>query len=115
MNTFIEKDHLYSYHFFRLLQRAKNIYLLYNNSSKGLITAEPSRFLYQLEYLKKKKHLLKLNQIEPSLPKQFDSEKIGIKSKKVLLHLEKIERRVFSFFIITIYKKSLLLLSRAIT
>ena len=30
MNTFIEKDHLYSYHFFRLLQRAKNIYLLYN-------------------------------------------------------------------------------------
>jgi len=96
MNTFIEKDHLYSYHFFRLLQRAKNIYLLYNNSSKGLITAEPSRFLYQLEYFKKEKHLLKLNQIEPSLPKQFDSERIGIKSKKVLLHLEKIANEGFS-------------------
>ena len=103
MNTFIEKDHLYSYHFFRLLQRAKNIYLLYNNSSKGLISAEPSRFLFQLEYFKKEKHLIKFNQIEPSLPKQFDSKKIGFKAKKVLLHLSEIAVEGFSPSLLTLY------------
>ena len=103
MNTFIEKDHLYSYHFFRLLQRAKNIYLLYNNSSKGLISAEPSRFLFQLKYFKKEKHILKFNHVEPSLPKKFDSERIGIKSKEVLLHLEKIADEGFSPSSLTLF------------
>ena len=31
--TYREKDAIYAYHFFRLIQRAKNIYLLYNSES----------------------------------------------------------------------------------
>jgi len=49
---FTEKDAIYTYHFYRLLQRAKNITLLYNNFSSGLSTGEKSRFISQLEYEK---------------------------------------------------------------
>jgi len=37
MNTFIEQDHLYAYHFFRLLQRSKSISLFYNDAAEGLL------------------------------------------------------------------------------
>lgn len=47
--TYREKDAIYSYHFFRLLQRAEQVYLLYNSESSGLNGAEKSRFLLQLE------------------------------------------------------------------
>ncbi len=47
--TYREKDAIYSYHFFRLLQRSVNVYLLYNNEPSGLNSAEKSRFLLQLE------------------------------------------------------------------
>ena len=47
--TYTEKDAIYTYHFYRLLQRAKNITLLYSNFSDGLNTGEKSRFISQLE------------------------------------------------------------------
>lgn len=47
--TYREKDAIYAYHFFRLLQRAKTAYFLYNNVSDGLDRGEKSRFLLQLE------------------------------------------------------------------
>ncbi len=48
--TYKERDAIFSYHFFRLLQRAKNIYLLYNNSTEGMDSGEKSRFINQIEY-----------------------------------------------------------------
>jgi ATP-dependent helicase/nuclease subunit B len=47
--TFQEKDAIFSYHFQRLLQRAKDIYLIYNTESDGYGSGEKSRFLTQLE------------------------------------------------------------------
>ncbi|MFZ3273832.1 MAG: PD-(D/E)XK nuclease family protein, partial [Lutibacter sp.] len=47
--TYQEKDAIFSYHFQRLLQRAKNIYLIYNTESDGYGSGEKSRFLTQLE------------------------------------------------------------------
>jgi ATP-dependent helicase/DNAse subunit B len=48
--TFREKDAIYSYHFYHLMYRAKNIYLLYNSdNSDGIDAGEKSRFLTQLE------------------------------------------------------------------
>ena len=38
-----------AYHFYRLLQRAQKIKLIYNNATDGLGTGEPSRFITQLE------------------------------------------------------------------
>ncbi len=49
MPTYREKDAIYSYHFFRLFQRAKNIYIIYNTESDALKGGEKSRFITQLE------------------------------------------------------------------
>ena len=50
--TYREKDAIYSYHFFRLLQRAKNVYLLYNTENDTFGGGEKSRFISQLELIK---------------------------------------------------------------
>ncbi len=47
--TYQEKDAIFSYHFQRLLQRSKNIYLIYNTETDGYGSGEKSRFLTQLE------------------------------------------------------------------
>jgi ATP-dependent helicase/nuclease subunit B len=47
--TYKEKDAVYSYHFYRLLQRAKKAYLLYNTEIDTLKGGEKSRFITQLE------------------------------------------------------------------
>lgn len=57
--TYKEKDAIYSYHFYHLLLRAKNVYLLYNSQSEGLDAGERSRFLTQLEIEKQNAHQLK--------------------------------------------------------
>ncbi|MCM4166641.1 hypothetical protein KCTC52924_01488 [Arenibacter antarcticus] len=46
--TYKEKDAVYTYHFYRLLQRAKNIYLVYNTEPDVLEGGEKSRLLTQL-------------------------------------------------------------------
>ncbi len=47
--TFEQQDAIYSYNFYRLLQRAKNVYIFYNtNGNNG--GGEMSRYLYQLIY-----------------------------------------------------------------
>jgi hypothetical protein len=43
-----EMDAIYAYYFYRLLQRAGRIDLLYNSGSEGLRTGEMSRYLHQL-------------------------------------------------------------------
>jgi len=46
--TYKEKDAVYAYHFYRLLQRARNIYICYNTEPDALEGGEPSRFISQL-------------------------------------------------------------------
>lgn len=47
--TYVEKDSVYAHHFYRLLQRAEQVYLLYNSENEGMGKGEPSRFLLQVE------------------------------------------------------------------
>ncbi len=44
-----EHNAVIAYHFYRLLQRAKKITLIYNTAENGMGNAEPSRFITQLE------------------------------------------------------------------
>ncbi len=44
------QDSLFAYYFYRLLQRAKNIKILYTSGIKGANGNEMSRFLYQIKY-----------------------------------------------------------------
>jgi hypothetical protein len=46
--TYKEKDAIYAYHFYRLLQRAKHIHILYNTEPDVLQGNEKSRFISQL-------------------------------------------------------------------
>ncbi len=64
--TYKEKDAVYTYHFYRLLQRAKNIYILYNTEVDVLTGGEKSRFItqLQLENIHKIKHQI----IAPHVP-----------------------------------------------
>lgn len=48
--TYLDKDAIFSYHFYRLLQRATTIYLVYNTESDTFGSGERSRFLTQLLY-----------------------------------------------------------------
>ena len=41
---------VYAYYFYRLIQRAENLYMLYSSSSDEKSTGEPSRYIRQLEY-----------------------------------------------------------------
>jgi CRISPR/Cas system-associated exonuclease Cas4 (RecB family) len=45
-----EKDAIYAYYFFRLLQRAEKVDLLFNSGSEGMRTGEMSRYLHQLVF-----------------------------------------------------------------
>ena len=49
MSTYNENDAVFAYHFYRLLQRAEKINLLYNLEADGLDSGEKSRFIRQLE------------------------------------------------------------------
>lgn len=48
MTTIEYKNAVYAYYFYRLIQRAENITLMYNTSSDGLNRGEQSRFMLQL-------------------------------------------------------------------
>lgn len=48
--TYEHQDSVWAYHFYRLIHRAKQVYLLYDTRSNGLLTGEVSRFVHQLRY-----------------------------------------------------------------
>lgn len=54
--TYEHQDTAYAYHFFRLLQRASSIHLIYNTDTSASANEE-SRFVRQLEYEVKHQHL----------------------------------------------------------
>ena len=53
--TYNDKDAVYAYHFFRFIQRAEEVCLIYNGESDGMGKGEPSRFILQIcEELKRR-------------------------------------------------------------
>lgn len=88
--TYKEKDAIYSYHFYHLLMRAKNVYLLYNTESEGLDAGERSRFLTQLEIEKQPAHNLKTMVYNAYLPEKAYSPMVVPKSEKVAERLKEI-------------------------
>jgi hypothetical protein len=94
--TFKEKDAIYTYHFYHLLQRAKNIYLLYNTESEGLDAGEKSRFITQLEVEKQAKHHLSHEIYNAVLPETAYRPMVIEKSESVMLRLREIATVGFS-------------------
>lgn len=85
--TYQEKDAIFSYHFQRLLQRAKNVYLLYNTESDGYGAGEKSRFLTQLEI---KNPTIKNTIVSPQLQRTEDKIIQIHKTDEVLKKLKEV-------------------------
>ncbi len=49
--TYEHQDSVWAYHFYRLINRASHVSLLYDTRSDGMQTGEVSRFVHQLHYL----------------------------------------------------------------
>lgn len=71
--TYKEKNAIFAYHFYRLIQRAKNVHLIYSTSAGRLLGGEKSRFIAQLmqelpEYnpdVSIQEHLYNFKEIKP--------------------------------------------------
>ena len=99
LNTFLENDSIYAYHFYRLLQNSKNIYLLYNALGSGVNTGEKSRFITQMEMESPHKieHIVIENTSEPILQEPIIIEK----TEKVLEKLKKWKGRISASHLIS--------------
>ena len=101
--NYLYKDQVYAYHFFRLLQRAEDVVLIYNNDSEKSLM-EKSRFITQLEFLKKERHLDNIRLEYPQMSFQFKAsvpETIEVvKSTEIL---EKLKKMRFSATALTRY------------
>ena len=98
--THKEKDAIFSYHFFRLLHRAKNVFLVYNNITDDFGSGEPSRFIKQLEVSKRLGHLQKVRISKKTLHPRLDPEptvrKQVPKTREVMERLLEMARDGFS-------------------
>ena len=99
LNTFLENDSIYAYHFYRLLQNSKNIYLLYNALGSGVNTGEKSRFITQMEMESPHKieHIVIENTSEPILQEPIIIEK----TEKVLEKLNEWKDRISASHLIS--------------
>lgn len=86
--TYKEKDAIYTYHFYHLLQRAQNVYLLYNTESDGFNSGEKSRFITQLEIEKQPAHILTHEIYNPTIPDSVRMPLLVYKSASVISRLE---------------------------
>ncbi len=96
--TYLEKDAVFAYHFYRLMQRAKNIHLLYSTAEAALGVVEPSRFLRQLssEWPEKNRRLeIKNHNVTGYSDTNRRPEKVS-KSPAVLERLAEMAERGFS-------------------
>jgi len=101
--TFKEKDAIYTYHFYHLLQRAKTIYLIYNSDSEGFDAGEKSRFITQLEVEKQPKHTLMFQHYNPNVPNIAHQPIVIPKTASVMLRLREIAEKGFSPSSLTTY------------
>jgi hypothetical protein len=101
--TFLDNDAIYTYHFYRLLQRAKDITLLYNTESEGLNSGEPSRFIHQLRFLGLPQHKL-TEQFESAPTQSPELNKIEVyKTPEVLEILHRKASAGFSPSSLSVY------------
>ena len=98
--TYREKDAIFSYHFFRLLQRAKNIFILYNTEPDVFGSGEKSRFVTQLEMMRED---IQQKRISPKVVTEKATLKEIPKNKAVLSSLKTLARKGISPSALTSY------------
>lgn len=92
--TYKEKDAVYTYHFYRLLQRAKNIYIIYNTEPDVLNGGEKSRFITQLDI--ERLHPVRNMIVSPKVPSLVQKLKTVPKTDAVMEQIRKVALNGFS-------------------
>ena len=101
--TYQEKDAIFTYHFYRLLQRSHDIYLLYNATQEGLGGGVPSRFMYQLEHFCQPSHQFQKTQLQAEYTVADGGVREVQKSPLLLQRLQEIAAQGFSPSALTLY------------
>lgn len=68
MATLDHQESIYAYYFYRLITRAKRVYLMYDNRSSGVRSGDPSRYLNQLKFILPAKNLTVSNWVDSIVP-----------------------------------------------
>ncbi len=104
--TYKEKDAIFSFHFYHLLQRAKKVYLIYNSDSDGFDSGEKSRFITQIEVEKQAKHKLHFDSYHPVVPTIAYQPIVVPKNEHVMIRLREIAEKGFSPSSLTTYVRN---------
>lgn len=86
MTTIEHKNAVYAYYFYRLMQRAENITLMYSTASDGLNRGEWSRFM--LQFLIEWPHEITREYLEAGQSPQTAKEIIIVKTPEVMKRLQ---------------------------
>ncbi|MFD0863270.1 PD-(D/E)XK nuclease family protein [Sungkyunkwania multivorans] len=101
--TFKEKDAIYTYHFYRLLQRAQNIFVLYNIDNDGFNAGEKSRFIMQLAIEQQPAHKTRAYVISPQTETIVSNLKHIDKTDGMMLQIKNLASKGFSPTTLTNY------------
>ncbi|MEO6883783.1 MAG: PD-(D/E)XK nuclease family protein [Bacteroidia bacterium] len=97
--TYADRDAVYAYLFYRLLQRAKTVYLLYNTEADTFGNGEKSRFITQLMYeLVKKSKAIEIEERKLDTSKNNFSTEEKIVVEKTVDILERLDKKAESGF-----------------
>lgn len=99
MAGFREKTAVTAYHFYRLLQRTKNVFLVYNNVPGHLGKGDPSRFLLQIKYefAKNLPHTVVTEEVRSEVPEVASAKPVEIeKNDEVMAQLKMAAQKGFS-------------------
>lgn len=99
--TYKEKDAVYTYHFYRLLQRAKNVFILYNTEADVLTGGEKSRFITQLEL--EGIHHINHQILAPKVPVLKPAEHTVEKTEQLVYEIKTVADKGFSPSSLTSY------------
>ena len=106
--TYKEKNAIFAYHFFRLLQRSKNISLIYNSQHDPLAGGDKSRFIHQIiDELSVSNPNINISEKSVSSPIKLDKElKISItKNASIFKKLDEYAEKGISASSLNVYIK----------
>lgn len=90
--THIEKDAVYAYHFYRLIQNAEHISILYNTETNEFGSGEQSRFVTQIEHELSQFENIVINKQLVTYP-PLNKKPVEVEVKKTQAIIDKIKER----------------------
>ena len=95
--THTNKQAVYAYHFYRLIQNAKTVNIYYNTLTDDVGGGEPSRFIRQLiNEIPRKTNNIKIKELSYRLPIVKNDEVVKIEVQKTPEILERIKNKLYS-------------------